>query len=143
MPSASGSMNPVMRLSIVLDCKDTDLLLGFWTRALRYRAVDSPPSGYQVLVPAEGSPHGPVFILQAVAEERVAKNRMHIDIHPPVDLGVPALVAELESLGATRVGSLMTQFLGTIGIWWQVMTDPEGNEFCVSADPDHGPPPPE
>ena len=93
-----------------------------------------------MLVPAEGSPHGPVFILQAVAEERVAKNRMHIDIHPPVDLGVPALVAELESLGATRVGSPMTQFLGTIGIWWQVMTDPEGNEFCVSADPDHGHP---
>jgi hypothetical protein len=135
-------MNSVMRLSLVLDCNDPDSLVDFWTRALRYRAVDTPPSGYRVLVPTKESPDGPVFILQAVPEERVGKNRMHVDIHPPPDMGVPALVAELEELGANRVGSPMTQFLDTIGIWWQVMTDPEGNEFCVSADPDHKPPPP-
>ena len=134
-------MNSVMRLSIVLDCKNPDSLVDFWATALRYRVVASSPSGYHVLVPAEGSPDGPVFILQAVPEDRVGKNRMHIDIHPPADLGVPALVAQLESLGATRVGSPMTHFLETLGIWWQVMTDPEGNEFCVCADGGHGPPP--
>jgi Glyoxalase-like domain len=130
-----------MRLSLVLDCRDPDSLADFWTKALRYRAVESPPSGYQVLVPAEGAPDGPVFILQAVPEERVGKNRMHVDIHPPADLGVPALVAQLEALGATRIGAPMAEFFDTIGIWWQVMTDPEGNEFCVSADPGHAPPP--
>jgi Glyoxalase-like domain len=129
-----------MRLSLVLDCTNPDSLVDFWCRALRYRAVGSPPPGYQVLVPTDQSPHGPVFILQAVPEGRVSKNRMHIDIHPPADLGVPALVDELESFGATRLGPPMTPFLDTIGIWWQVMADPEGNEFCVCADPDHGPP---
>ena len=131
-----------MRLSLVLDCRNPHSLVDFWCRALRYRAVGSPPPGYEVLVPTNESPHGPVFILQAVPEERVSKNRMHIDIHPPADLGVPALVKELESLGATRVGSPMTPFLDTIGIWWQVMADPEGNEFCVCADSEHGPPAP-
>jgi hypothetical protein len=135
-------MNAIMRLSLVLDCKNPDSLLDFWAHALRYRGVASPPSGYQILMPTKESPDGPVFILQAVPEERVGKNRMHVDIHPPADLGVPAMVAELESLGATRLGSPMTQFLDTIGIWWQVMTDPEGNEFCVCADPGQQPPRP-
>jgi predicted enzyme related to lactoylglutathione lyase len=34
----------------------------------------------------------------------------------------------LVSLGAKRLGEAMT---GSEGGWWQVMSDPEGNEFCV------------
>ena len=30
--------------------------------------------------------------------------------------------------------------LETIDSWWQVMADPEGNEFCVVADQGHPPP---
>ena len=31
----------------------------------------------------------------------------------------------------------MTAFLDSLGIWWQTMADPEGNEFDVVADPGH------
>ena len=125
-----------MRISVVLDCRDPSGLVEFWSTAMRYRLVTSVPS-FEVLAPVEGEPAGPVFILQQVDEPRTGKNRMHIDIHPPLDLGVPALVAQLEGLGGSRVGEPITELLEEIGVWWQLMRDPEGNEFDVVADPGH------
>jgi hypothetical protein len=125
-----------MRLSVVLDCLDPAGLVDFWRAALGYDHVGSVP-GFEVLRPSEGEPPGPVYILQAVGEDRSAKNRMHVDIHPPIDLGVWGLAARLESLGGRRVGEPVIALLDELGIWWQVMTDPEGNEFCVVADPGH------
>jgi len=125
-----------MRISVVLDCHDPQRLVGFWSTAMRYQPAGSLTS-FEVLVPAEGEPAGPVLILQRVREPRTGKNRMHIDIHPPIDLGVPALVAQLERLGGSRVGEPVTELLDEIGVWWQVMADPEGNEFDVVADPGH------
>jgi hypothetical protein len=130
-----------MRLSVVLDCLDPAGLVGFWTAALGYDHVGTVP-GFEVLRPAEGQPPGPVYILQSVPEPRDGKNRMHVDIHPPLELGVPGLVERLEALGGQHVGRPVTALLEELGIWWQVMADPEGNEFCVVADPGHPPPPP-
>jgi hypothetical protein len=129
-----------MRLSVVLDCLDPAALVPFWRAALGYDPVGSV-DGFEVLRPAEGQPPGPVYILQAVPEARTAKNRMHVDIHPPLELGVPGLVARLEALGGRRQGEPVLSLLDELGIWWQVMTDPEGNELCVVADPGHAPPP--
>lgn len=131
-----------MRISVVLDCRDPQTLVEFWSTAMTYRQAGSLPS-YEVLVPAEGEPPGPVLILQQVDEPKTGKNRMHIDIHPPLDLGVPALVARLERLGGSRVGDPVTGLLDDAGVWWQVMRDPEGNEFDVVADPGHGVPGPD
>jgi hypothetical protein len=133
-----------MRLSVVLDCRDPHALVGFWSAALGYRhaasisgsGVGSGP-GYEVLIPADGEPPGSVFVLQAVAEAKAGKNRMHLDVHAPLELGVPALVERLEGLGGRRVGDPVTELLVEHGIWWQVMQDPEGNELCVVADPGH------
>ena len=80
---------------------------------------------------------GPVLILQKVGEPKAGKNRMHLDLHPPLETGVPALVERLEALGGRRIGTPHTELLGTLGIWWQLMADPEGNEFDVVADPGH------
>jgi len=128
-----------MRISVVLDCLDPQGLIPFWETALGCVHVWSAP-GFEVLRPADGEPPGPVFILQHVPEPRVGKNRMHVDVHPPLDLGVPALIARLEALGGQRQGDPVTELLEGAGIWWQVMTDPEGNTFCVVADPGHPPP---
>jgi hypothetical protein len=125
-----------VRVSVVIDCLDPDALVGFWTAALHYRPVTSP-DGYRVLVADEGEPEGPVLILQRVPEARRGKNRLHLDIHVPLELGVPALVATLERLDGRSVGAPVTDLLESAGVWWQVMTDPEGNEFCVVADPGH------
>ena len=128
-----------MRVSVVLDCRQPGALARFWARALRYTEADSPP-GYRVLVPAAGEPPGPVLVLQHVDEPRRGKNRMHLDLHPPPGSGVDALVGELERLGASRLGAPVTDLYESAGLWWQVMADPEGNEFCVVADPgDPGP----
>ena len=125
-----------MRVSVVIDCLDPDALVGFWAAALNYRPVTSP-DGYRVLVADEGEPEGPVLILQRVPEARRGKNRLHLDIHVPLELGVPAMVATLERLDGRSVGAPVTDLLESAGVWWQVMTDPEGNEFCVVADPGH------
>ena len=125
-----------MRISVVLDCRDPETLVEFWSAAMGYRPAGSLP-GFVVLTPAEGEPDGPVLILQQVDEPKTGKNRMHIDIHPPLDLGVPTLVARLEALGGRRLGEPVTDLLDEAGIWWQVMRDPEGNELDIVADPGH------
>ena len=89
---------------------------------------------------APTEPPGPVLILQQVPDPRSGKNRMHLDIHPPLELGVPALVERLQSLGGELEGGPVTELFESAGIWWQSMTDPEGNIFCVVADPGHAPP---
>ena len=121
-----------MRVSIVLDCTDPDALVDFWRAALAYRPVGSPP-GYRVLVPTEGEQPGPVLILQEVPEPKQGKNRMHLDVHPPVGT-VEEHIRRLEELGGQRVGQWVAEIPG---VRWQVMSDPAGNELCV-VDDDYG-----
>ena len=124
-----------MKLAVVLDCTDAPALVPFWVAALGYEHVASVP-GFEVLA-AGTEPQDPMFLLQQVSEPKVGKNRMHLDVHPPLDLGVPALVATLESLGGRRLGPPVTELLDVLGIWWQTMADPEGNELDVVADVGH------
>lgn len=130
-----------MRVSVVLDCNDPAALVPFWCAALGYEPAGSLDD-FEVLAPGDGEPPGPVFILQRVAEPKSGKNRSHLDIHPPLELGVPALVERLEALGGTRLGEPVTELSESLGIWWLTMADPEGNEFDLVADPGHAPPPP-
>ena len=74
-----------------------------------------------------GIGRGRRLLFQDVPEGKTVKNRLHIDIHSGPG-GLEGLVAELESLGATRVRE---QDQGPAGHWW-VMLDPEGNEFCAA-----------
>ncbi|MEU1897488.1 VOC family protein [Nocardiopsis dassonvillei] len=80
--------------------------------------------------------HGPRLFFQRVPEDKVVKNRLHLDVRvAPGLLGeerMAALEAEcarLLALGATRVRRhepeppMETGFI--------VMADPEGNEFCL------------
>ena len=114
-----------MRLTVVVDCADPTTLAGFWEAALGYRRVDAPV-GYAALVPQRDEP-GPVVLLQRVPEPKVGKNRVHLDLHPA---DPQAHIALLESLGARRLGGWVDELLAE-GLRWQVLTDPEGNEFCV------------
>jgi hypothetical protein len=125
-----------MRVSVVLDCLDPASLVTFWSAALGYELAGSLPD-YEVLVPREGEPPGPVFILQRVPEPRIGKNRSHLDIHPPLERGVPALATELEGLGGRRIAPPVLDLHAELGIWWQPMADPEGNEFDLVADAGH------
>ena len=105
-----------------------------WRRARRLRR----PRPRRASAGAAGADAGrgePVVILQRVPEESAGKNRVHVDLHPP---DAEAHIAQLEALGARRVGQRVTELLETEGVWWQAMADPQGTVFCVVADPPPG-----
>jgi hypothetical protein len=110
------------RLAVGIDCRDPAALAPFWLAALGYEGVEGDGDPYLDLVPPEGAP---VVYLQRVPEPKLVKNRVHVDL---LTSAPEALVERLESLGATRLGDPF----GPSPAWdWQVMADPEGNEFCV------------
>jgi hypothetical protein len=69
-----------VRVSVVIDSVDPHAVADFWRQALGYRAA-ADLGQFVVLAPERGEA-GPVLILQRVPEERAAKNRVHLDLHP-------------------------------------------------------------
>jgi len=115
-------MSAEATLGLVLDCIDPVALAPFWAAALGYQFLGAVEN-YALLVP-DGRP-GPKLLLQKVPEPKSVKNRMHMDIETA---DIEREAARLETLGARRVSP------GTMkehGSTWILMTDPEGNEFCV------------
>jgi catechol 2,3-dioxygenase-like lactoylglutathione lyase family enzyme len=107
-------------LVLTLDCNDLDVQQAFWTGALGY----IPQGGvgqYRALVDPQGMQ--PKLLLQQVDEPKGAKNRLHLDLHVA---DVEGEAQRLEALGATRV-----RRVDEFGFFWVVLSDPEGNEFCV------------
>ncbi len=101
---------------VTIDCSDPQSLAGFWTAAL-----DTTVAGdYGDFVALTGTP---ALGLQKVAEPRTGKNRVHVDLHTD---NRAAEVARLTALGATVLAAGNAP-----GMWWTVLADPEGNEFCV------------
>jgi hypothetical protein len=79
---------------------------------------------------------GPRLFFQQVPEGKTAKNRVHLDVRVAPGLQgeerMSALEAEcsrLVALGATRVNRFEPDPPMSAG--FIVMTDPEGNEFCL------------
>ncbi len=120
--------------SVVVDCRDVAAQSRWWAQVLDWRIVYeaanevvlAPP---HALDPAREIPpaeRGPGLIFVPVPEGKAIKNRLHIDLAPAPDAGQDAEVRRLEGLGVQRVDVGQP---GTVS--WIVMTDPEGNEFCV------------
>jgi predicted enzyme related to lactoylglutathione lyase len=109
-------------MGLVLDCADPAVLAQFWAAALDYVSVGDA-GVYTALFP-NGRP-GPKLLLQRVDEPKQGKNRMHLDIEVA---DIEAEADRLEALGAKR---LQAEQLSEHGSSWILMTDPEGNEFCV------------
>jgi predicted enzyme related to lactoylglutathione lyase len=109
-------------ISLVLDCSDPKTLAAFWAPALGYVELGSVEN-YTLLAPDGRS--GPQLLLQLVPEGKVGKNRMHLDIHTP---DIEREATRLEGLGASRVEAEQRSEHGHA---WVLMSDPEGNEFCV------------
>ncbi|MGH9041299.1 MAG: VOC family protein [Acidimicrobiia bacterium] len=121
--------------TIVIDCRDVAVQAAWWAEALGWKAIyESPdevvlvPGHYsEELVrttPVEQVPPGLVFV--PVPEGKTVKNRLHIDLAPNLTDDREAEIARLLDMGATRVD------VGQSGeVSWDVLADPEGNEFCV------------
>ena len=111
---------------LVLDAADHHRLADWWCSALGYVRKDSVtgyadrPLDWPVpIIPgdADGDGHGPLIWIVPVTEAKTLKNRMHIDVWGDTD--------ELVALGATLLRRRDDD------ITWDVLADPEGNEFCV------------
>ncbi|SDK81622.1 hypothetical protein SAMN05421874_111190 [Nonomuraea maritima] len=148
-------------LQITFDAHDPRALSCFWRDALGYVHPAPPgadlPEGADPLaawdeflaragVPEEQRNassavedphgHGPRLFFQRVPEDKVAKNRVHLDIRAAPGLrgeermaALEAECARLVALGATRVRR--HEPAPPLSAGFIVMTDPEGNEFCL------------
>jgi predicted enzyme related to lactoylglutathione lyase len=112
-----------MRLEFTLDCTDLDATAQFWEAAVGF-VVDGGVAGRYVSMVG----HGVTLTLQRVAEPKTVKNRMHLDL---LVEDLEREVHRLEELGASRVTPTARQEFGQT---WFVLTDPDGNEFCVAQD---------
>jgi hypothetical protein len=105
---------------ICIDAHDPPALAAFWAAALRQDILFEDDE--EVIVGAAPDLYPGLCFLK-VPEDKVVKNRLHLDLDPD---DRDAEVARLIQLGARRVD---------IGqgpdVTWVVLADPEGNEFCV------------
>jgi hypothetical protein len=109
--------------TIMVNAVDAERLAQFWA-ALLGTAVSSRFEQFVWLRPA--GPGAPQLAFQQVAEPAEGRRRLHLDIHGS---DPAALRAHAESLGARFVeGNDIGDF------HWDVMQDPEGNEFCIAGD---------
>lgn len=100
---------------IGIDINDLGAMLPFWQAVTGYDAKRGDDWAF-----LSGADEGATGIfLQVVPEPRVGKNRLHIDLTAD---DVPAEVDRISALGATVV---------KVFDRWTVLSDPEGNQFCV------------
>lgn len=121
MTSTGREVEAVGRVDeIVVGCRDPAELATFWGALLGVEPKVRDATWATVREPDSGL----VVAFQAVPEPKAGKNRVHIDIRVAhLEEAVAACVA----LGAAAEGPIKTDDEGS----FQVMTDPEGNEFCL------------
>ena len=125
--------------SVVFDCRDAAPLARFWAAALGWsvapydqdelerlatKGIYDPEEDPSVMVEPPEDSDLPILFFTEVPEEKVVKNRVHLDL--AADGPLEPEVERLEGLGAH-----VRNWAEEDGRIWCVMIDPEGNEFCV------------
>ena len=114
-------MSPIARpLALTIDCRDPRSLLSFWQQLVGGNLVADSPDDYLVL---ENVPMVGMMGFQEVPEAKQVKNRVHLDLDVP---DIEEAVERSTRIGATRHGIIHEEPAN----FFQVMSDPEGNEFC-------------
>ena len=127
--------------TIVIDCHDIAAQARWWVEVLYWHIVYEDEHEVAV-VPRDlsedpiaadrwaSTPPGLVFV--PVPEGKEVKNRLHIDLAPHVSDDRQAQIDRLVALGARRVDVGQDR----ADVTWEVLADPEGNEFCVLSSRD-------
>jgi hypothetical protein len=103
--------------ALAVDCSDPPGLARWWSRLLGGR-VEVDRDGDATL----HAPGGLAIDFLRVPEAKSVKNRLHLDLRS-TDLA--EATEQALALGATRADDIYDKG------GWQVMRDPEGNEFCL------------
>jgi catechol 2,3-dioxygenase-like lactoylglutathione lyase family enzyme len=111
---------------LVLDCRDPELLAGFWCEVLGWKVLDRDDDGSVEIGPDRGGDGAqPVLVLSASDEPKRGKLRLHFDVNA-TDRDQAEELERLLALGARPAD------VGQTGAEsWHVLADPEGNEFCL------------
>jgi catechol 2,3-dioxygenase-like lactoylglutathione lyase family enzyme len=124
---------------VVFDCRDAAPLARFWAAALGWsvapydqdelerlatKGIYDPEEDPSVMVEPPEDSDLPILFFTEVPEEKVVKNRVHLDL-----AGDGPLEPEVERLEG--LGAHVRNWAEEDGRIWCVMLDPEGNEFCV------------
>jgi predicted enzyme related to lactoylglutathione lyase len=110
--------------AIMIDCHHPASLFEFWSQIVGVEVEHRWPA-YIFTTTLPGTPIRLAF--QQVPEDKVVKNRLHLDL---VHTDPEVFIAQVESLGGSRIEDHQSGEFG-----WTVLADPEGNEFCVT--PEH------
>ena len=108
---------------VTVDADDPAALGSWWCEALGWVVVDDDPDVFEIRPAADRLP-GLLFL--RVGDDKVVKNRLHLDFRPDDHTRE---VERLLELGASPVD------VGQGDQSWAVLADPEGNEFCVLSSP--------
>ncbi|MEV6841978.1 VOC family protein [Actinoplanes sp. NPDC051411] len=111
---------------LVLGCRDPEVLARFWCEVLDFVVLDREEDGSLEIGPRAGFGGAqPTIILSRRDKPEPGKPRLHIDVNP-TDRDQGAELERLLGLGAGRPD------IGQSGDEpWHVLSDPEGNEFCL------------
>ena len=107
--------------TIMHDTTDLDGAVAFWGEILGLEVVHRDES-YAYL--SRLAPEGPHLAFQLVPESKASKNRLHLDVR------VADRVAFAERVVAMGGSVLAEHQHGEYPVW-NVMADPQGNEFCI------------
>jgi len=138
--TGSGEEMALRWYTVVVDCRDVQKQARWWAEALDWKLIHDTENECVILpswvdeavlreTPWERIGPGMVFV--PVPEGKSVKNRLHIDLAPHTSQDRGAEIARLERLGATRV-----EVGQPTDASWTVLSDPEGNEFCVLSSRD-------
>ena len=126
--------SPARFKDLCLDANDHQAQADWWCAALGYvrrdelEGDDGEPRPRDWPVPiVDPAGAGPLMWIVPVPETKLLKNRMHFD--------VVGDTAALLAAGATLVRQ-RDAVPTPDGIEWDVLADPEGNEFCVFSPED-------
>jgi hypothetical protein len=113
--------------AVVVEALDVHAPAWFWAQALQWQLPTSHQSGAEVTVrPAGADGVGLSFVPSARPKKN--KNRLHLDLAG--GSSQVRQVRRLLALGASQVD------IGQGQVPWEVLADPEGNEFCVLPEAD-------
>ncbi|HLH46345.1 MAG TPA: VOC family protein [Acidimicrobiales bacterium] len=101
---------------ICIDCVEPEALARWWSRLIG-GDVEVDRDG-DVVLHAQPLP----LLFLRVPERKAVKNRLHVDIR---STDYEAAVRQAVAIGAQPAEDVYT------GDRWQVLRDPEGNEFCI------------
>lgn len=116
-----GDMSSRIAL-IAIDAVQPRVVADFWCSVLGWQVLEED-DGVIGIAPPDGS--WPMIDVVPVPENKTVKNRLHLDLRAD---GMPTAdeLERLLDLGARRVDVGQAP-----GATWVVLSDPEGNEFCL------------